>query len=232
MSKKILFVDDELELVKDLADMLSKHSFQIFSAGDGDEANRIISSHSPDLILLDLQLPGKNGLDLCKEIRTITNVPIMIVSASGQLVDKVLGLELGADDYIQKPFEFKELLARVRALLRRYDSTLPPGEHTSSEILRSKGLILDLNRGSAELNGAILDLTRMEFEILALLMKNPGMTFSREQLVEKIRGMEWDSVDRTVDVIISRLRSKLHEDAKNPKYLKTMWGSGYRFIGN
>lgn len=233
MFKKILFVDDERELVQELSDLLSKHSFQVFSAGDSEEAHRMISAHGPDLILLDLQLPGKNGLDLCKEIRTITNVPIMIVSASGQLVDKVLGLELGADDYIQKPFEFKELLARVRALLRRYDSApLLKNELNNSEILRSKGLVLDLNRGSAELNGTPLDLTRMEFEILSLLMKNPGMTFSREQLVEKIRGMEWDSVDRTVDVIISRLRTKLQEDAKNPKYLKTMWGSGYRFIGN
>jgi two-component system OmpR family response regulator len=230
MQKKILFIDDEIEITTQISEMLSRHDFQVFTANCADEAHKQLTAHSPDLILLDLQLPGKSGLDLCRELRSISNIPIIIVSASGQLVDKVLGLELGADDYIQKPFEFKELLARVRALFRRYDQTSIP-ENQSSEILRSQGLILDLTRSNAELNGASLELTNMEFEILSLLMKNPGVTFSREQLVEKIRGMEWDSVDRTVDVIVSRIRTKLQEDAKHPKYLKTIWGSGYRFVG-
>jgi DNA-binding response OmpR family regulator len=230
MQKKILFIDDEIEITTQISEMLSRHDFQVFTASCADEAHKQLTALCPDLILLDLQLPGKSGLDLCRELRAVTNVPIMIVSASGQLVDKVLGLELGADDYIQKPFEFKELLARVRALFRRYDHTTVP-ENQSSEILRSQGLILDLTRSNAELNGASLELTNMEFEILSLLMKNPGVTFSREQLVEKIRGMEWDSVDRTVDVIVSRIRTKLQEDAKHPKYLKTIWGSGYRFVG-
>jgi DNA-binding response OmpR family regulator len=230
MQKKILFIDDEQEILTQISEMLSRHDFQVFTAMNANEAHQMVSSHSPDLILLDLQLPGKSGLDLTRELHAITKVPIMIVSASGQLVDKVLALELGADDYIQKPFEFKELLARVRALFRRYDHT-SSSENNSSEILRSQGLILDLTKSNAELNGAALELTNMEFEILSLLMKNPGVTFSREQLVEKIRGMEWDSVDRTVDVIVSRIRTKLQEDAKHPKYLKTIWGSGYRFVG-
>ena len=230
MQKKILFVDDEQEILTQMSEMLSRHDFQVFTAMNASEAYQMVTSHSPDLILLDLQLPGKSGLDLTRELHTITKVPIMIVSASGQLVDKVLALELGADDYIQKPFEFKELLARVRALFRRYEHS-STSENNSSEILRSQGLILDLTKSNAELNGAALELTNMEFEILSLLMKNPGVTFSREQLVEKIRGMEWDSVDRTVDVIVSRIRTKLQEDAKHPKYLKTIWGSGYRFVG-
>jgi DNA-binding response OmpR family regulator len=230
MQKKILFIDDEQEILTQISEMLSRHDFQVFTAMNANEAHQMVSSHSPDLILLDLQLPGKSGLDLTRELHAITKVPIMIVSASGQLVDKVLALELGADDYIQKPFEFKELLARVRALFRRYDHT-SSSENNSSEILHSQGLILDLTKSNAELNGAALELTNMEFEILSLLMKNPGVTFSREQLVEKIRGMEWDSVDRTVDVIVSRIRTKLQEDAKHPKYLKTIWGSGYRFVG-
>ncbi len=230
MQKKILFIDDEQEILTQMSDLLTRHDFQVFTAMNASEAHQMVASHSPDLILLDLQLPGKSGLDLTRELHAITKVPIMIVSASGQLVDKVLALEFGADDYIQKPFEFKELLARVRALFRRYDQTSTSEDH-SSEILRSQGLVLDLTKSNAELNGAALDLTNMEFEILSLLMKNPGVTFSREQLVEKIRGMEWDSVDRTVDVIVSRIRTKLQEDAKHPKYLKTIWGSGYRFVG-
>jgi len=192
MPKKILFIDDEIELVKQIAGLMEQHNFMVVSAGNAQEAQQAVTSNSLDLILLDLNLPGKNGLDLCRELRTLTNVPIMIVSASGQLVDKVLGLELGADDYIQKPFEFKELLARVRALLRRYDHTTPSSEQAHQEILRSQGLVLDLTRSSAELNGLPLDLTHMEFEILAILMKNPGVTFSRDQLVEKF--VAWSGI--------------------------------------
>ncbi len=226
--KKILIIDDDIELNDLLRDFLSKHSFEVFTATHPNDGLDLFNKHQPHLIVLDIMLPGKTGFDVCKEIRETSKVPIIILSARGALDDRLAGLDLGADDYMPKPYEPRELVARIQSVLRRTDNyKLGP----DSKILRSNDLIIDMNKASVSLAGSPLELTTMEFEMLCLFMQNPGVTLSREQVVDKLRGIEWDSIDRTIDVLISRLRSKLKDDVKNPKFLKTIWGSGYRFVG-
>lgn len=226
--KKILIIDDDNELNELLSDFLSKHNFEVFTAAHPNEGLELFNKHQPHLIVLDIMLPGKTGFDVCKEIRETSKVPIIILSARGALDDRLAGLDLGADDYMPKPYEPRELVARIQSVLRRTDNyKLGP----ESKILRSNDLVIDMNKASVSLGGNPLELTTMEFEMLCLFMQNPGITLSREQVVDKLRGIEWDSIDRTIDVLISRLRSKLKDDVKNPKYLKTIWGSGYRFVG-
>jgi DNA-binding response OmpR family regulator len=175
-------------------------------------------------------MPDKTGFEVCKEIRDTSSTPIIILSARGDLNDRLVGLELGADDYIPKPYEPRELLARIQSVLRRTDNQFQ-NQQLVNKIFKSQDLVVDLVKATVALSGDVLDLTTMEFEMLCLFMQNPGVTLSREQVVDKLRGIEWDSIDRTIDVLISRLRSKLKDDVKNPKFLKTIWGSGYRFIG-
>lgn len=226
--KKILIIDDDNELNELLSDFLSKHNFEVFTAAHPNEGLELFNKHQPHLIVLDIMLPGKTGFDVCKEIRETSKVPIIILSARGALDDRLAGLDLGADDYMPKPYEPRELVARIQSVLRRTDNyKLGP----ESKILRSNDLVIDMNKASVSLGGNPLELTTMEFEMLCLFMQNPGITLSREQVVDKLRGIEWDSIDRTIDVLISRLRSKLKDDVKNPKFLKTIWGSGYRFVG-
>jgi two-component system phosphate regulon response regulator OmpR len=226
--KKILIIDDDEELNELLSDFLSKNNFEVFTATHPTIGLEYFTQHQPHLIVLDIMLPEKTGFDLCKEIRETSKVPIIILSARGTLDDRLAGLDLGADDYMPKPYEPRELLARIQSVLRRTEIyRLGP----ESKILRSNDLLIDMNKASVTLAGNPLELTTMEFELLCLLMQNPGITLSREQVVDKLRGIEWDSIDRTIDVLISRLRSKLKDDVKNPKFLKTIWGSGYRFVG-
>jgi DNA-binding response OmpR family regulator len=228
MNKKILIIDDDSELNELLSDFLTKHNYEVFTAIHPDEGLALFNKHQPNLIVLDVMLPGKSGFEICKEIRETSKTPIIILSARGELDDRLAGLDLGADDYMPKPYEPRELVARIQSVLRRTENyKLGP----ESKILRSNDLVIDMNKASVTLAGSTLELTTMEFEMLCLFMQNPGVTLSREQVVDKLRGIEWDSIDRTIDVLISRLRSKLKDDVKNPKFLKTIWGSGYRFVG-
>lgn len=226
--KKILIIDDDEELNELLSDFLSKQNFDVFTATHPNLGLEYFTQHRPHLIVLDIMLPEKTGFDVCKEIRETSKVPIIILSARGTLDDRLAGLDLGADDYMPKPYEPRELLARIQSVLRRTEIYKLGAE---SKILRSYDLVIDMNKASVSLAGNPLELTTMEFELLCLFMQNPGVTLSREQVVDKLRGIEWDSIDRTIDVLISRLRSKLKDDVKHPKYLKTIWGSGYRFVG-
>lgn len=230
MRKKILIIDDDEELNELLSDFLPRYDFEVITANHPTLGLQLLKKHEPHLVVLDIMLPVKNGFEVCKEIRQIVQTPIIILSARGDLNDKVVGLELGADDYMPKPYEPRELVARIQSVLRRSDGY--PTAPIEAKTLKSHDLYIDTHKATVYLADIQLDLTTMEFEILCLFMKNPGITLSREQVVDKIRGIEWDSIDRTIDVLISRLRHKLKDDAKNPKYLKTIWGSGYRFVGD
>lgn len=228
MKKRILIIDDDIDLNELLAEFLSQNNFEVLTASQAEEGLTLFKSQNPDLIVLDVVLPGKSGFEICKEIRASSKVPIIMLSARGDIDDRLTGLDLGADDYMPKPYEPRELLARIQSVLRRVENFIPGQE---PNFLKSQDLIVNVKKASVTLAGKPLELTTMEFELLCLFMQNPGVTLSREQVVDKIRGIEWDSIDRTIDVLISRLRSKLKEDAKNPRFLKTIWGSGYRFIG-
>jgi DNA-binding response OmpR family regulator len=228
MRKKVLIIDDDVELNELLSDFLAKYDFEVLTAVHPTEGLELLKKHKPHLIVLDIMLPEKDGFEVCKEIRETAKTPIIILSARGDLSDRLAGLELGADDYMPKPYEPRELVARIQSVLRRTENFNSMPE---SKILKAHDLIVDMNKASVTLAGHSLDLTTMEFEMLCLFMKHPGVTLSREQVVDKLRGIEWDSIDRTIDVLISRLRSKLKDDVKNPKFLKTIWGSGYRFVG-
>lgn len=230
MRKKILIIDDDNELNDLLTDFLSKFDFDVITANHPTLGLELLKKHDPHLIVLDIMMPDKSGFEVCKEIRQAKVLtPIIILSARGDFADKVVGLDLGADDYMPKPYEPRELVARIQSVLRRAEGR--QSGLGDVKVLKSSSLIVDINKATVIHADQQLDLTTMEFEILCLFMQNPGVTLSREQVVDKIRGIEWDSIDRTIDVLISRLRHKLKDDAKNPKYLKTIWGSGYRFVG-
>ena len=227
--KKILIIDDDRELNQLLTRYLAKFDFDVVAATNGKDGLAMVTTEAPALVVLDVMLPGQSGFEICKQIRANALLPIIMLTARGDLSDRVVGLEMGADDYMPKPFEPRELVARIQSVLRRTEDY--PRRHKPRQIYRSAELEIDLARGAATLDGEPLDLTVTEFDILSLLIRNPGQTLSRDQIVEQIRGHEWNSVDRSIDVLISRLRHKLKDDAKAPRYLKTMWGTGYRFIG-
>lgn len=230
MRKKILIIDDDCALNEMLTNFLSRYEFDVITATHPSIGLELLKEHGPHLIVLDITLPEKNGFEVCKEIRqSKIQTPIIMLSARGDYNDKIAGLDLGADDYMLKPYEPRELVARIQSVLRRAEGFI--ANPSAIKTLKSNDLIVDVNKATVVLSGTQLDLTTMEFEILCLFMKHPGVTLTREQVVDKIRGIEWDSIDRTIDVLISRLRQKLKDDAKNPKFLKTIWGSGYRFVG-
>ena len=226
--KKILVIDDDQELNSLLTRYLSKFEFEVLSACHPTAGLELFRTENPSLIVLDVMLPGKNGYEVCKEIRAEAKVPIIMLTARGDLSDRIVGLELGADDYLSKPYEPRELVARIQSVLRRTEDYAQ--SPSLAKILRSQDLMLNLNQASVTLSGEAVEFTTTEFEILKLLMENKGVTLSREQILERLRGVEWDNIDRTIDVLVSRIRHKLKDDPKHPKYLKTFWGTGYRFV--
>ncbi len=227
--KKVLIIDDDRELNQLLARYLAKFDFEVVSATNGKDGLALLTTEAPVLVVLDVMLPGQSGFEICKQIRANAVLPIIMLTARGDLSDRVVGLEMGADDYMPKPFEPRELVARIQSVLRRTEDY--PRRNKQRQLYRSAELEVDVAKGAATLDGEPLELTVTEFDILSLLIRNPGQTLSRDQIVAQLRGHEWNSVDRSVDVLISRLRHKLKDDPKAPRYLKTMWGTGYRFIG-
>jgi len=227
MNETILVVDDEPKIVQLARDYLEKSGFKVLSSGDGQQALAITRQEYPDLIVLDLMLPGMDGLDVCRAIRRESDVPIIMLTARAEETDQLIGLELGADDYITKPFSPRALVARVRALLRRTQGNL-----LQQETLRVGDLELDLRRKQLSLKGEIIHLTRSEFLLLETLAKHPGQPLSREQLLEKLHGVVFDGVDRSVDSHIKNLRRKIEPDPANPIYIQTVYGFGYKFQGN
>jgi DNA-binding response OmpR family regulator len=220
----ILLIDDDEKLCKLVKDFLeaNNHTVNYYTAASrGLEALKI---NMPDLLLLDVMMPDQNGFEVLKQVRQKSrDLAVIMLTARGEPMDRVLGLELGADDYIPKPYEPRELLARINGVLRRSNST--------SSAVSSEKLVLDENKYLATLEGVNLDLTTAEFEILYTLMKNKPDIVSRDVLIEKLHGSEWAAFDRGVDVLISRLRAKLKDDPKEPSFIKTIRSKGYKFIG-
>ena len=225
--KKILVVDDEPTLVATLKYNLERDGFQVVTADDGESALNLARSHRPDLVLLDLMLPGLDGFEVCRILRRETQAPILMLTAKGDEIDKVVGLELGADDYVTKPFSMRELIARVRALLRRADIR-PESER---EVLNSGDLSVDLAKREATRSAQAVPLKPKEFELLAFLMQNRRRAFTREQLLNQIWGYDFAGDTRTVDVHVSWLRQKIEDEPQKPARIVTVRGVGYRFDG-
>jgi two-component system response regulator VicR len=231
MSRKILVVDDEKPIVDILRFNLKKEGYTIIEAYDGEEAVKKALNENPDLILLDVMLPKMDGFAVCKKVREKSDTPILMLTAREEEVDKVLGLELGADDYITKPFSVRELMARVKANLRRVSTDTAAVSDGQSSIAVDK-LVIDMERYEVKKEGNILELTLREFELLRFLSTQPTKIFSRENLLEKVWGYEYYGDVRTVDVTVRRLREKIEDDPSNPKYIMTKRGVGYYFNNN
>lgn len=226
--KKILIVDDEPTLVATLKYSLERENYQVMTASDGEAALSLARAGAPDLVVLDLMLPGLGGLEVARILRKETRVPILMLTAKGTETDKVLGLEIGADDYVTKPFGMQELLARVRALLRRSES----GQESAAPETASAGdLRIDLLRREAQKAGGVLRLKPKEFDLLLFFVRNPARVFTREQLLSQIWGYEFAGDTRTVDVHIRWLRQKIEVDPSAPRRLITVRGTGYMFEG-
>jgi len=219
MAKKILVIDDEPKIVEICSDYLHAAGFDILTAGDGLQGLALARSHQPDLIVLDLMLPGMDGLDLCRSLRHESNVPIIMLTARIDETDKLIGLELGADDYITKPFSPRELVARVRTVLRRASGA------ASSEVIRVGDVILDRARYQVNLPDRTVALTSTEFELLATMMSQPGRIFNRSQLLNAVRGVAFESYERAIDSHIRNLRHKLEP----ADLIVTVHGVGYKF---
>lgn len=224
---KILLVDDERSILDLLEMILKREQFQVATATDGKSAMALFDSFDPDLVLLDLMLPDANGHDLCREMTKKRKVPIIMLTAKNDIVDKVLGLELGADDYITKPFDTRELVARIKAVLRR----LEKNEATDRKVLSHLDLVVDLENRTVTKAGKPIELSLKEYKLLELLIKNPRKVFGREELLQRVWGYDFMGDTRAVDICITRLRKKIEDDSSNPKHILTVYGFGYRFGG-
>lgn len=225
MKKKILVIDDDKKLNELLHDYLTKFDYSVISSTKPSEGMKLIKRENPDLVILDIMMPEMDGFEVCKKIRSENSVPIIMLTARGEVTDRVVGLELGADDYLPKPFEPRELAARIQTILRR--SKLD----SKADIKKCGGLVVDFSKHLVKKGNTIIDLTNAEFEILKIFLKRPGIVFTRNQILDRLWDIEWDVYSRSVDVLISRLRQKLNDDPKKPKYIKTIWGAGYMFVG-
>lgn len=223
---KLLLVEDEEAFGEALEYQLKREGYDVLRATDGISGLNSFRADGPDLVLLDLMLPGMSGEEVCKEIRKSSNTPIIMLTAKDAELNKVLGLELGADDYVTKPFSTQELVARVKAVLRR----AAPGDEPSKTVLEGGGIRLDPERAEVTVRGEPIHLPRKEFELLELLMENSGRVLSREMLIDSIWGSDYFGDSRTLDVHIKRLRSKSEEDPHEPKHLLTIRGLGYKFV--
>lgn len=221
----ILIIDDDEKLNDLLRGFLSDFGFNVLAATRPDRGLKTLKQKSPELVILDVMLPGMDGFEVCKKIRQQSSVPIIMLTARGELMDKVVGLELGADDYLPKPFEPRELVARIHSVLRRSKKI----DDTRPQVFGR--LEIDFSRQLAKLDGLDVELTTNEFAALALLAAQPGKVFDRDQILQELRGIDCDAFNRSVDITMSRLRQKLSDNPKNPVFIKTVWGTGYAFIG-
>lgn len=226
---KLLVVDDEPALVDTLRYNLAKAGYQVRTAMDGKEALRTARQEAPDLVILDVMLPKMDGFEVCKALREESPVPVLMLTARDDEMDRVLGLELGADDYLTKPFSMRELLARVKAMLRRVEIERTSGEETVPRVLSEGDLEVDLVSHSAMCRNEPLRLRPKEFHLLAFLMRHRGRVFSRDQLLDQVWGYDYDGGTRTVDVHVRWLREKIEDDPSSPKLIETVRGTGYRF---
>ncbi|MBP7736280.1 MAG: response regulator transcription factor [Spirochaetes bacterium] len=226
MNATILIIDDDTKLTTLLSGYLGKFGMAVESASDPEKGLAILKKSLPDLVILDIMLPGMDGFEVCRRIRKNHTVPIIMLTARGDVADRIVGLELGADDYLPKPFEPRELVARIQSVLRR------SADAKEGRRIVAGDLELDLDGRGASLAGKKVDLTAMEFDLLTLFARNPGVVLDRDRIFESIKGLDDDSFDRSIDVLVSRVRGKLGDDPRNPRLLKTVRGAGYKFIGH
>jgi two-component system, OmpR family, alkaline phosphatase synthesis response regulator PhoP len=222
--KTILVVDDEPRIVDLARDYLEHAGFAVLTASDGPSALRAARTRKPDVLVLDLGLPGMDGLDVARELRRESSVPIVMLTARDDEVDRILGLEMGADDYVTKPFSPRELVARIRAILRRVDRQTEPGDR-----IEAAGVSIDLSRMKVEAAGRLVELTPTEFQLLVTMARQPGRIFTRAQLLDAVHGLAFESYERAIDAHIKNLRRKLEEDPSRPRLVLTVYGVGYRF---
>ncbi|MGH9162466.1 MAG: response regulator [Vicinamibacteraceae bacterium] len=223
-STRVLIIDDDQRLNALLTEYLARFGFSVRAVTHPDAGLRALKADPPDLLVLDIMLPGTDGLTVCRNVREVSALPIIMLTARGDVADRIVGLELGADDYLPKPFEPRELVARMQAVLRR-------GARDDEEIVRVGPLEVSWTTRSASVNGQALALTSAEFELLGLLVRNRGRVLSRDRIMEAMRGVDWEAYDRSIDVLVSRVRQKLGDDAKRSRFIRTVRGVGYCFTG-
>ena len=223
---KVLIIDDDKHHSELLQAYFKRFGIQLVCAQDADEGFRKLRREDPDLLLLDVMLPGRDGFEKCREIRKTSTMPIIMLTARGDVIDRVSGLELGADDYVGKPFEPRELVARVQAILRRTEAS-----GADQSILRFNGLSIETDTRSVRVDERAVDLTSMEYELLLILAKRHGKKLSRDDILSELRGIDAAILTRSVDIMVSRLRQKLGDSVKPPRFIQTVWGRGYSFIG-
>jgi two-component system alkaline phosphatase synthesis response regulator PhoP len=230
-NEEILMVEDEENILEAVKYSLEKDGYSVITATDGQTGLHLAKTRNPDLIILDIMLPKMDGLDVCKSIRMESNIPIIMLTAKGEEIDKIIGLELGADDYITKPFSIRELIARVKALLRRASTnTNNENSDSGSQTFTTGKIHIDIRSHTATIDGMPLDLRPKEFDLLSFFVANVGMALTRDHILEKIWGYDYIGKSRTVDVHVRWLREKIETDPSNPKTIITLRGTGYRLI--
>lgn len=223
---KIAVFEDNEKTINLLKSYLAQFDYEVIAYTNPVEGLKKLKRDLPDIIILDIMMPEMDGFEVCKEIRKDYSIPIIMLTARGDVTDRIIGLELGADDYLPKPFEPRELLARIQTVLRRVSD-----QKIKKEVIRCGRLEVNTSKQQAFLDGNQLELTTYEFDLLHLFVQKQGRVLSREQIINDLKGIDWSAFDRSIDTLISRLRNKLDDDSKNPEFIKTVWGSGYKFIG-
>jgi DNA-binding response OmpR family regulator len=226
MATTALIIDDDQELTQLLHDYLAKFDIKAHAAHSPSQGFRLFKRHKPDVVILDIMLPEMDGFEVCKALRKESSTPIIMLTARGEISDRVVGLEIGADDYLPKPFDPRELVARIQTILRRLK-----GKKSQKHALASGTLVLDPSTRRVTLGKKALDLSTTEYEILSLLMAQAGECVHRDQLIAQVQGEAVEAFNRSIDLAVSRLRHKLGDDGKKQRFIKTIWGSGYQFIG-
>jgi two-component system phosphate regulon response regulator OmpR len=231
MGNRVLIIDDDEKLCRLLKEYLKNNGFDALCLADGSRVLKTLSAESPDIVILDIMLPGEDGLEVLKEIRKAHTLPVIMLTAKGEDTDRIVGLELGADDYLAKPFNPRELLARMKAVLRRAGRG-PDRDNAGKDdlLVRAGGIILNRAKQTVVAEGTEFDLSTAEFRILEVLMRHPNTVLSRDQLMTLARGRDFTAFDRSIDVHISKLRTKLEPDPRAPSRIKTIWGTGYMFV--
>jgi len=224
---RILLIDDDEKLGELLKAYFQRFDMQLDNAVRPSEGLMKIQRDKPDLVILDGMLPEQDGFDVCRTIRKTSSIPVVMLTARGDVTDRIVGLEIGADDYLSKPFEPRELVVRIQNVLRRSKAA----EAENDTTLRFGSLLVDTERRTAELDGTPLDLTTMEYQLLVLFASNPGRTFNRDEILNELRGIDAQLFSRSVDILVSRLRQKLGDTSRQPRFIKTVWGTGYAFVG-
>lgn len=225
-NNKIVVFEDNEKTINLLKSYLTQFNYEVVAYTNPVEGLQKLSRDMPDIIILDIMMPEMDGFEVCKQVRKEYSIPIIMLTARGDVTDRIIGLELGADDYLPKPFEPRELLARIQTVLRRVS-----GQKIKKETIRCGRLEIYIDKQQAFLDENQLELTTYEFALLHLFVQKQGRVLSREQIMSDLKGIDWSAFDRSIDTLISRLRNKLGDDSKNPEFIKTVWGSGYKFIG-